>query len=146
MPAKPISVDEARISHMSHIEREQTLVLTATKASRKPYKVRPLAQQRPTPASKPQDAHEPKPDYDDTTTGEIGAPALPLGEETTIQYVGTTGAENVTPAVGVRKLRAAHRSSKVNMDQWAELWMANKGWLEEHDPDAAAELSVRGEA
>jgi len=37
-----IAVGGIRISHMSHLEKEITLVLTASKASRKPFSVKPL--------------------------------------------------------------------------------------------------------
>ena len=37
-----LAVGGIRISHMSHISKEVTLVLTATKASRKPFTVKPL--------------------------------------------------------------------------------------------------------
>lgn len=36
------AVGGIRISHMSHIDREHTLALTATRANRKPFTVRPL--------------------------------------------------------------------------------------------------------
>lgn len=38
----PDAVGGIRISHMSHIDREVTMALTATRASRKPYTVKPL--------------------------------------------------------------------------------------------------------
>lgn len=38
-----VAVGGIRISHMSHIDSAVTLALTATRASRKPYTVRPLA-------------------------------------------------------------------------------------------------------
>lgn len=37
-----LAVGGIRISHMSHIERDMTLALTATRAQRKPYTVKPL--------------------------------------------------------------------------------------------------------
>jgi hypothetical protein len=37
-----LEVGGIRISHLSHIEREMTLALTATKKARKPYTVKPL--------------------------------------------------------------------------------------------------------
>lgn len=37
-----LEVGGIRISHMSHIDREQMIMLTATKGSRKPFKVLPL--------------------------------------------------------------------------------------------------------
>lgn len=37
-----IEVGGIRISHMSHIDKEMTLALTATKANRKPFTVKPL--------------------------------------------------------------------------------------------------------
>lgn len=38
-----IAVGGIRISHLSHLEKEMTMALTASRASRKPYTVRPLA-------------------------------------------------------------------------------------------------------
>jgi hypothetical protein len=46
-----MEVGGIRISHMSHIDREHTMALTATKGSRKPFKVMPLEQ--PTVPAKP---------------------------------------------------------------------------------------------
>lgn len=46
-----MKVGGIRISHMSHIEREATMALTATKQSRKPFTVKPL--QSPPPAKPP---------------------------------------------------------------------------------------------
>ena len=37
-----VEVGGIRISHMSHLQRETTMALTATKAKRKPFTVRPL--------------------------------------------------------------------------------------------------------
>lgn len=37
-----VAVGGIRISHMSHLQRETTMALTATKAKRKPFTVRPL--------------------------------------------------------------------------------------------------------
>lgn len=42
-----MKVGGIRISHMSHIERETVMALTATKAKRKPYVVHPLAMPDP---------------------------------------------------------------------------------------------------
>lgn len=38
-----LEVGGIRISHLSHIDREMTMALTATKKARKPYTVKPLA-------------------------------------------------------------------------------------------------------
>jgi hypothetical protein len=38
-----VEVGGIRISHMSHLQRETTMALTATKAKRKPFTVKPLA-------------------------------------------------------------------------------------------------------
>lgn len=46
-----VAVGGIRISHMSHLQRETTMALTATKAKRKPFTVRPLAIEKP--ADKP---------------------------------------------------------------------------------------------
>lgn len=47
-----VAVGGIRISHMSHIDKPQTMALTATKASRKPFTVQPLGAEKsePTPA------------------------------------------------------------------------------------------------
>lgn len=44
-----MKVGGIRISHMSHLEREMTMALTATRASRKPYTVKPLQAKQPAP-------------------------------------------------------------------------------------------------
>lgn len=51
-----VAVGGIRISHMSHLQRETTMALTATKAKRKPFTVRPLAIEKP--ADKPAQAVE----------------------------------------------------------------------------------------
>lgn len=52
-----LEVGGIRISHMSDIDREQTLILTASKGSRKPYKVLPLvAKSTPAPDNATLDA------------------------------------------------------------------------------------------
>ena len=43
-----VEVGGIRISHMSHLQRETTMALTATKAKRKPFTVRPLVVEKPT--------------------------------------------------------------------------------------------------
>lgn len=42
-----LAVGGIRISHLSHIEKEKTMVLTATKQSKKPFTVKPLATTEP---------------------------------------------------------------------------------------------------
>jgi len=42
-----VEVGGIRISHMSHLQRETTMALTATKAKRKPFTVRPLIVEKP---------------------------------------------------------------------------------------------------
>jgi hypothetical protein len=53
-----LEVGGIRISHLSHIEREMTMALTATKKARKPYTVKPLVVQsraaEPAPADRVQ--------------------------------------------------------------------------------------------
>ena len=48
-----MKVGGIRISHMSHLERDMTMALTASKAQRKPFTVKPLkvAEAKPAPAS-----------------------------------------------------------------------------------------------
>ena len=48
-----IAVGGIRISHMSHIEKETTMALTASRASRKPYTVKPLTAQAAAKAAAP---------------------------------------------------------------------------------------------
>jgi hypothetical protein len=50
-----VEVGGIRISHMSHLQREMTMALTATKAKRKPFTVKPLATAS-APAAKPAEA------------------------------------------------------------------------------------------
>ena len=42
-----VAIGGIRISHLSHIEGTQTMALTATKGSRKPFTVKPLAPDKP---------------------------------------------------------------------------------------------------
>ena len=48
-----IAVGGIRISHMSHIEKETTMALTASRESRKPYTVKPLTAQAAAKAAAP---------------------------------------------------------------------------------------------
>lgn len=48
-----MEVGGIRVSHMSHIEGPMTMALTATKGSRKPYTVKPLADAPATTSAKP---------------------------------------------------------------------------------------------
>ena len=43
-----LAVGGIRISHVSHIDRDVTMALTATRANRKPFTVKPLAAETPT--------------------------------------------------------------------------------------------------
>lgn len=51
-----MAVGGIRISHMSHIDREHTMALTASKGSRKPFKVLPLVMTERKPAPEPDNA------------------------------------------------------------------------------------------
>lgn len=46
-----MEVGGIRISHMSHMERDTTMALTATKKARKPYTVKVLEAEKPAPAA-----------------------------------------------------------------------------------------------
>jgi hypothetical protein len=48
-----VAVGGLRISHMSHMDHEVTMALTATRAIRKPFVVKPLAKTRPETAATP---------------------------------------------------------------------------------------------
>lgn len=50
-----LDVGGIRVSHLSHIDRDMTLALTATRAQRKPFTVRPLKVAEPTRAETPAD-------------------------------------------------------------------------------------------
>jgi hypothetical protein len=54
-----LTVGGIRISHMSHIDNQATLMLTATKQSRKPFIVKPLVMPKPDDQKPP--AVDPKP-------------------------------------------------------------------------------------
>lgn len=60
------AVGGIRISHMSNIDKDVTLALTASRASRKPYTVRPLKEvaEKPSPKPTPKKAAEPTPEFD----------------------------------------------------------------------------------
>ena len=51
VPWGGMAVGGIRISHMSHIDSIQTMALTETKKSRKPYTVEPLRMEKPKPAN-----------------------------------------------------------------------------------------------
>ena len=56
-----LEVGGIRISHLSHIDEAMTMVLTATKGSRKPFKVLPL-KDAPRPQPRSERSTEPEPD------------------------------------------------------------------------------------
>lgn len=58
-----IQVGGIRISHMSHMERDLTMALTETKASRKPFTVKVL-RQAAAPVERPKPPQEEAPDWD----------------------------------------------------------------------------------
>ena len=79
-----IKVGGIRISHMSHIDREMTMALTATRAKRTPYTVKPLkadvvqrevaaAPQRDTAAERPEGEPAPPPLADESFDAEAWA-------------------------------------------------------------------------
>ena len=124
-----MAVGGIRISHMSHMEREVTLALTASKTNRRPFVVKPL---RNAPA-KPPERPVAQPPHD--------------ADAVDVEYVATSGtAETVPLEIGIRKMRAAHKAPKLSDGDWFDLFTANADWLEQHAPDVAAELSVRGAA
>lgn len=52
-----LEVGGIRISHMSHLDRPMTMALTATRANRKPYTVKPLETRQEPPKREPIDDH-----------------------------------------------------------------------------------------
>ena len=69
-----MAVGGIRISHMSHIDKEVTMALTATRANRKPFTVRPLVAQKsapPEPAPVNEEGADAS-DYADLLEAEIG--------------------------------------------------------------------------
>ena len=125
-----MAVGGIRISHMSHMEREVTLALTASKTNRKPYVVKPLLKQAPAKTAK---AEAPATEPD-------GAPL------NAVDYVSTNGDIELIPLdVAIRKMRAAHKAphEKLSNEDWFALFQSNAGWLEERAPDVAKELAVR---
>ena len=68
-----MAVGGIRISHMSHIEREAVMALTATKGSKKAFVVKPLAAPARTAAQPPTEDKEPK--RVQTLVGRINAAA-----------------------------------------------------------------------
>jgi hypothetical protein len=66
-----MEVGGIRISHMSHIERDMVMALTATKGQRKPFMVKPLAETKPNTAQIQSHA---KPEFELVTSdGEVRA-------------------------------------------------------------------------
>jgi hypothetical protein len=117
-----LKVGGTRISHMSHIDKPITMALTATRANRKPFTVQPLKMQAP------------------------AKPAEPEPPAETVDYVSANGDIEPTPLdMAIRKMRAAHKSPKLDNDAWFDLYQANQAWLDDKAPDVAAELAVRGD-
>ena len=125
-----MKVGGIRISHMSHIDRDQVLVLTASKSNRKPCTIKPL-KQAAAPAKAAAKVEAPPPIDDDVLM---------------VDYISTTGeAELIDIDTAIRKLRAAHKApqSKLSNADWFKLYKANEPWIEERAPEVAAELSLR---
>lgn len=80
-----LAVGGIRISHMSHIERDQVVLLTATRGNKKPITVKPLKDGPATPPGSPR-----------TAETRSDAPTQPQTDQTA-----PTLAERVTRAVGV---------------------------------------------
>lgn len=70
-----MDVGGIRISHLSHIEKDMTMALTATRATRKPYTVHVLKASNPTASTSTPAQHAPTP-QDDATLNEEIDPAL----------------------------------------------------------------------
>ena len=79
---------------------------------------------------------------EETPAAETHPDGVPIGA---VDYVTTNGDIEMIPLdVAIRKMRAAHKSSKLGNDDWFKLFKDNEGWLEERAPDVASELAVRG--
>lgn len=130
-----MKVGGTRISHMSDMTKEITMALTATRANRKPFTVKPLKVD-----GTQKVADRLYREKEGNTGSEPDAANDPI-----VDYINAAGdpEPDVTLNVGIRKMRAAHKSPKLDNSAWFDLFEANRGWLEEHRPEVAAELSVR---
>jgi hypothetical protein len=88
-----MEVGGIRISHMSHIEREITIALTATRGNKKPYTVRPLRAEQPRPAERQAPTTQ--------------TPALPLNERADAYEGRLRGATNTTKLHSLRNAAEA---------------------------------------
>lgn len=61
-----------------------------------------------------------------------------------VDYVNSDGQiELIAMDTAIRKMRAAHKSPKLDNAAWFDLFQNNAGWLDQHAPDVAKELAVR---
>lgn len=144
-----IEVGGIRISHMSGIDGDRTMALTATRASRKPYTVKPLSESRAMGSSAP-----PSPRRDRGATGETspaGAdtqptspdPLLPPTEEVSED----TGASDHASDAPVFTFTLIDRTGAARTTVDAEAWAtALIGMIAKKPFDAAKRAWVDNEA
>lgn len=125
-----VAVGGIRISHMTHIERDITIALTATRANRKPFTVKPLkaqgrSKQDPRPPS--DDRHTASPAADDSFPGD--RPATEPGNQVGLDVIEWAGA----------LLRSL--DSFDDVDDLRGAWVSRKGELAARDPDLFRQLN-----
>ena len=76
-----VAVGGIRISHLSHIERDMCISLTATRGKRSPYTVRALQEKRPAPSAASQTAAALKPAAPESYPEDVFAAKLPAMRE-----------------------------------------------------------------
>jgi len=96
-----MAVGGIRISHMSHIDRETTLALTETRASKKPYKVLPLRNGRQEPSGSPRTAAEGQ-GATQASSGANAAPGLSERVERAVAALKGCGAAETLDAAWAR--------------------------------------------
>lgn len=114
-----MAVGGIRISHMSHLDEPMTMVLTATKGSRKPFKVHPLRQ---TDLST-------NPEKEQPAAGEPGSqpdPAVACITADQCAALETKAQDGGVPLESFRKAAKVERLAQI----WAENYDAANRWLD----------------
>lgn len=127
-----MEVGGIRVSHLSHIDRDMVMALTATKGKRAPHTVKPLKQQRNSSANQPSEAPSPEagmPSVEPEAAD--GAPAETL-------YDNRTGGEEVpSPASQALAFEDALKAAATEA-ALAETWKSNVDLIRQLKADEPA--------
>jgi hypothetical protein len=112
-----MKVGGIRISHMSHIDKEEVVVVTATRANRKPFTVRPLKVEKPR-------AEQPAPEQPAVPTVEFKSPKD-----------GKTYRSKLPKAIAAIEAMGNEFATTGDVGMLEELWKGNRTWLTELTPE-----------